>query len=330
MLTATLLAVTFFVSPPEPELVQRIDTLQLENGLFLDRSSAPNTVSSAATGLGSYALAIAAQRGLVDKERVVHRLRSAVQITLAANPSRNRGWLSHFTDASGYPKDWSEVSTIDTALFYLGVHNAARVLELPDLMRTIEHARHKIDLPFVLRDGRFLHGFTWQKNHIGTDPDFIPHLWNDSSEGMLLYKLFEQEFRYEIRRVDYPLFVYLYPLMFFEDADYLSLAGEAIEYQMKKLGHTGVTATDGPAGYTIADDQLISPLLLSAIGPRFPSAVETIQKYSLDPMVAAYYIPSGWTNTDDLTIDLASAYILIATWHRAPQPTEPLPTETAQ
>lgn len=322
MISIAILAVTFFTVPAENELVQRIDKLQLENGLFLDRTSDRQTVSSAATGLGSFALALAAKRGLVDPEQVARRSEQAFRTTVAANPARNRGWLSHFTDEQGIPKSYSEVSTIDTALFYLGMLRTAQTLGLTELEERIKKQMAEIDVSFVLRDGQFLHGFSWNSSAPEAEPQFIPHRWNDSSEGVILYKLFELQFQFEIRRVDYPLFVYLYPLMFFEDEMYVTLLREAMDFQIREYGHTGVTATDGPKGYTIADRNLISPLLLSAVGSRFPAALETIQKYSLDPSIAAYYIPSGWTNTDDLTIDLGSAYILMTAWSVFSSPKE--------
>lgn len=335
MFAIPLLAVTFLAAPAENELVERIERLQLQNGMFLDRTSDRTTVSSAATGMGSYALAYAATRGLADGAEVAQRLELAFQITTQANPARNHGWLAHFTDTNGNPKPFSEISTIDTALFYMGMQKAAELLNLPHLQQRIEHELGKIDTSFVLRDGKFLHGFYWPEGNNTSDdaqPDFIRHRWADSSEGVILYKLFNIEFEFEIRRVDYPLFVYLYPLMFFEDERYIRLLSEAVDFQIAEYGYSGVTATDGPHGYTIHDRNLISPLLLSAVGSRFPAALETLQKYSLDPAIAAYYIPSGWVNSDDLTIDLASAYVMLVQWkgysHREDLVTETAPTAT--
>ncbi len=318
MFKISMLAIAFMSTPMEVDLVNRFDQLQLDNGLFLDRASDRTTVSSAATGLGSFALAHAATRGLRDPREVTERLREAFQVTISANPVQNRGWLSHFTDAEGTPKSYSEVSTIDTALFYLGMERAAELLGEDELLAEIRSKRDEIDVDYVMRNGQFLHGFYWPDDPAPSGerkPVFIRHRWNDSSEGFVIYKLFELEFQFEIRRIDYPLFVYLYPLMFFEDETYVALLGEALQFQIQEYGYSGVTATDGPDGYTIYDQNLISPLLLSAVGSRFPAALETIEKYSLDPAVAAYYIPSGWVTTDDLTIDLASAYVLLVKWN---------------
>ncbi|MCG6157975.1 hypothetical protein [Rubinisphaera margarita] len=317
MFKISILAVAFMSTPMEVDLVNRFDQLQLDNGLFLDRASDRSTVSSAATGLGSFALAHAATRGLRDPREVSERLYNAFHTTVNANPVQNRGWLSHFTDAEATPKSYSEVSTIDTALFYLGMERAAELLGEEDLLAEIRAARNQIDVDYVLRNGQFLHGFYWPDDDAPAEsrkPVFIRHRWNDSSEGFVIYKLFGLDFQFEVRRIDYPLFVYLYPLMFFEDETYVALLGEALQFQIQEYGYSGVTATDGPKGYTIYDQNLISPLLLSAVGSRFPSALETIEKYSLDPAVAAYYIPSGWVTTDDLTIDLASAYVLLVKW----------------
>jgi len=317
MFAIPLLAVTFLTAPAENGLVERIEQLQLQNGLFLDRTSDRTTVSAAATGMGSYALAYAATRGLADGAEVAQRIEQAFHVTTQANPERNRGWLAHFTDDVGNPKPFSEISTIDTALFYMGMQKAAQLMQLHHLSDRISHKINQIDVDYVLRNGKFLHGFYWpegQETLEDAQPEFIRHRWADSSEGVILYKLFDMNFEFEVRRVDYPLFVYLYPLMFFEDERYVRLLNEAVDFQISEYGYSGVTATDGPHGYTIHDRNLISPLLLSAVGSRFPAALETLQKYSLDPAIAAYYIPSGWINSDDLTIDLASAYVMLVQW----------------
>jgi hypothetical protein len=318
MLYVSVLAISIMFTPAEDALLTRIEKNLVPNGMFLDRTSDPETISSAATGMGSLAMAYGAERGFRSPVEVRRLIRSGFENTINANPSRNRGWLSHFTDRQGVPKKGSEVSTIDTALFYFGILRASQILHDIELTNLVTTKLKEIDVQFVMRDKIFIHGFRWDETSTepaaNAQPIFINYLWNDSSEGVILYKLFNLDFKFAIRRVDYPLFVYSYPLCFFEDNTYMDLLQEAVDYQIAKYGYSGVTATDGPHGYTIYDQNLISPLLLSAVGVQFPQALKTLKQFSIDPSVGSYYIPSGWVNRDDLTIDLSCAYILLAQW----------------
>ncbi|HEX6985551.1 MAG TPA: hypothetical protein VF170_09250, partial [Planctomycetaceae bacterium] len=284
-----------------------LDDVVLPNGLVLDRRSDRDTVSCAATGFTAYALALMADRGSADPTEVRAILRSGFRSTLAATPERNRGWLYHFTDATGRPKSWSEVSTIDSAIFYLGFLRAAETLEDAELYSEVRAAVDRVDVEFLLRDGYFLHGLRW----FGNAPHFIPYTWDDTSEGVMLYRLFGLPFEPRVVRHDYPLFVYYYPLCFFDDPTYAEHLRKAVAYQIEHYGYTGVTAGDGPHGYQAHDPKLISPLALFALSGLLPEARATLTKYGVDHMVPTYHVGSGWMAPDRVTIDYASAYILM-------------------
>ena len=314
--------------------------LRLPNGLVLDRDSDRHTVSAAATGLVSYALAVLADRGVGDRRDVEMHLRNAFDATLAANPAENRGWLSHFTGPSGEPKRFSEVSTIDTALFYAGVLRAAEVLGLTDLEARVRDAVASVDVPWMLRDGVFLHGLTWETPpRPGVEPRFLPYTWNDTSEGVILYRLFGVPFRPGTHRTDLPLFTYFYPLVLWPDweapgsgrpggvgwgepagappfryvgPDYRKLLAAALKWQHATLGHAGVTAADGPGGYTAFRPTLVSPLMLSSLAPKYAEAADTLRDHDLDATQAAYDLDAGWDAPDRLAIDYASYFLLRA------------------
>ena len=284
-----------------------LDDVILPNGLVLDRRSDRNTVSCAATGFTEYSLALMASRGSAQRDEVLEIVRRGFHTTLAATPSRNRGWLYHFTDAQGGPKSWSEVSTIDSAIFYLGFLRAAETLGDAALLSEVRAAIDQVDREFMLRDGYFLHGLRW----LGDEPHFITYRWDDTSEGMMLYRLFNLPFEPRVVRHDYPLFVYYYPLCFFDDAGYAALLREAVAHQVRQYGYTGVTAGDGPNGYQAHDPELISPLALFALSGLIPEARATLARYGVDHMVPAYHVGSRWVAPDRVTIDYASAYILM-------------------
>jgi hypothetical protein len=323
MFAVTLLAITSMFASNEAAYLDRIDALRHPDGLFLDRSSDPNTISSAATGFGVLALAEGASRGLRDTNQVSEIARIAFDKTTEANPERNRGWLSHFTDPNGNPKVDSEVSTIDTAIFYASMLRAATLLNDAKLQKDVEVGLAAIDRNMVLKDGVFLHGFYWPDS-VCTDwetcepedckPDLIPYKWNDSSEGLILYRLFNLPFPMEITRLDYPLFVYAYPLVFYEVPEYENLLQEVIRKQIDKYGYWGVTSTDGPTGYVTYSSDVISPVLISAISTKYPQYLDPLKSIAIKASVVSMHVPTGWTSTDELTIDLASAYVLYAKW----------------
>lgn len=282
--------------------------LKLENGLMLDRHSDRDTVSCAATGFAAYSLALMAERGAVDRAETAEFVRRGFRTTLAATPERNRGWLYHFTDGEGRPKPWSEVSTIDSAIFYFGFLRAAETLKDGGFLAEVRLAIGRVDTEFMMRDGYFLHGLRWA----GDQSHFIPHRWDDNSEGVILYRLFDLRFEPRVVRFDYPLFVYYYPLCFFDDPGYAGYLREAIHSQVQRYGYTGVTAGDSPNGYTAGDPQLISPLALFALSGLFAEARATLAEYGVDHMVPTYHVGSRWTAPDRVTIDYASVYILLA------------------
>jgi len=286
---------------------QVFEELKLPNGLVLDRRSDRNTVSCAATGFTAYSLALMSSRGSLSRDEALDFVRRGFHVTLDAMPERNRGWLYHFTDAAGVAKPWSEVSTIDSAIFYFGMLRAAETLQDGEFLGEVRLAIARVDQGFLMRDGYFLHGLRWR----GDEPHFIPHVWNDSSEGILIYRLFGQPFEPQVVRHDYPLFVYYYPLCFFDEPAYAEHLREAIHYQVQHYGYTGVTAGDGPQGYVAHDPQLISPLALFALSGLFAEARATLAEYGVDHMVPAYHVGSHWAAPDRVTIDYASAYILL-------------------
>ncbi|NNJ26688.1 hypothetical protein [Alienimonas chondri] len=330
----------------DQQYYEALAELVLPNGLVLDRNSDPRTVSSAATGLVGYALAVLAERGVADRTDVADHLRRGFETTRAANPTANRGWLSHFTRPDGTPKRHSEVSTIDTALFYAGLLKAAETLDLADLERDVRAAVDGVDVAWLSRDGVFLHGLEWPAEAGSTEPKIIPYTWNDTSEGAILYRLFGLPFRPATHRTDLPLFTYFYPLVLwpdwdeagsgrtggvawnpaepspanpnggdvyrYEGPDYRLLLAAAMAWQHKTLGHAGVTAADGPGGYTAFRPTLVSPLMLSSLAPRFVEAADTLRTHDLDATLPAYDLDAGWDAPDRLAIDYASYFLLRA------------------
>jgi len=278
--------------------------LTLSNGLVLDRVSDRTTVSCASTGLVSYAKVLAARRGEMPTDEVYPQVRQAFEVTVATNPEANRGWLYHFTDPQGAPKAYSEVSTIDTAIFYAAFLKIADLIGDEGFTTAVKQAFRRIDVDFMMVDNHFLHGFHWVEG----SPRVIPWKWQDSDEGRILYTLFDKPTELR-RRVDLPLFVYFYPLCFEVTDTQVSLLREAVEYQKRTYQHVGVSASDGPRGYQAGDPTVFSPLAVYAASPFSDVAKQELDRLPHPPTTAAF--ADGWVADDKIGIDYAATYILI-------------------
>lgn len=226
----------------------------------LDRDSDRNTVSIAATGFGMDAWAIAVKYHVLDRTTGIRYWEEAFETTLSANPNRNRGWLYHFIDTAGRPKDGSEISTIDTAIFYAGALQSAKRLAEPRLVQRVQKAINSMDIAWMLNNKHFVHGLRWQEDKA----IFLTHQWQDFSEGWLIYRLFHVPYLPVTVRFDLPLFVYYYPMCFdcCDDHALPVLLRRGIAYQKEHYGVWGVTACDGPNGYQSESAEIVSPLAI--------------------------------------------------------------------
>jgi hypothetical protein len=263
-------------------------------GLALDRSSNRNRVSVAASGflMVNYAL-------LLPKQEAISKINRCVTNTLKHNPPENKGWLFHFTDADGVPDRTAEVSTIDSAIFYAGLKRAAEIINDPELTARYQEVLSKVNVNFV-KAGEFIgHGWYWR----GNSPEFIPHVWDDYSEGVIIYRTFG--IPYTPRKVEFhhPLFVYYYPLAFFHDEAIVGYLRKAVAYQKETYGRWGITACDGPSGYQDNRHDIVSPLAIRTSLPFIPEAEQYIKELGVDPETPAFEPRTGWKSTDRVGID---------------------------
>lgn len=327
-------------SPFRPETARElVDSLLTDDLLALDRRSNRGLVSVAGTGF------LAAALVELDPERVglAERLHASLELLAAANPAANGGWFSHFTDTAGRPLVGSEVSTIDTALLLLGHRLAAQRLGDNGYLATVERLRRELSLPLVSREGLVSHGFTWQDSagqpvdHAAGTPTAIEHLWNDTSEGVLVYWLVGDRLLAEglrddwwqpaIVRDDYPLFVYAYPLALvpavdhpaaLEQADrWRAMLEDALHYQNVAKGVVGLTATDGPDRYEVDSPTLVAPILLASLAdwglPHVREMLHVLRDRGVDSMTPGYdFVEPSWRPDDAISIDIGSAVLLWA------------------
>lgn len=281
--------------------------------LVFDRSSNHEIVSVAATGFGMYCWALEATKGKLDKNTALFRINKAFDATIKANPIKNRGWLYHFTDSHGYPTRTTtsaEVSTIDSAIFYFGARKAALLLDSPELQSKVEKAIAAVDINWLLTKKNnityFCHGLHWREEI----PEFIPYVWEDFSEGFILYRLFNVPYAPQRIMFNLPLFVYYYPLCFIQDEEELvMLLKLAIQWQKKTYGYWGKTACDGPNGYNVNEKDIISPIAILTLSKITNNSQELYLPVPADTQ--SYNIVTNWCSSDQLGIDMGSCYILL-------------------
>ena len=276
-------------------------------GLALDRASNRELVSVAASG---FAMVNWAQ--LLPRDEAAARVNRCLDATLKGNPARNRGWLYHFTDADGTPRPDSEVSTIDSALFYAGARKAADLLGDPGLRDRVEGAIRSVDVGWMRRGPYLSHGLHWE----GDEPRLIPHVWDDYSEGVILYRTFHLAWTPRQVTYDLPLFVYYFPLAFFDDPEMVTHLQAAVAHQQRTHGYWGLTACDGPQGYVVGDPNLISPLAILTVAPYIPEAGECLARLGVPSDTPSLHRETRWTSTDRIGID-DMCYVAIARKHES-------------
>lgn len=324
MLHLIVLAGVIAVAPEERVLFDYFLDYRTPSGLVLDGTHDPDTVSVAATGFAMDCWAIAVHKGLLERDLAIQYIRQALDATIAANQG-NRGWLYHFTDTQGRPKFDGEVSSIDSAIFYLGARQAAKRLHDPELIDEVERLIAAVDLGWMLENGYdpkyrgkryFSHGFYWKET---TDadgqsvrlPEFIAWDWKEYSEGVMLYRLFDIAYEPADIPSNLPLFTYFYPLCFFDDPAFVERLRNAAEFQRQQFGVIGKTACMGPSGYAIMEEHIVSPLAVWSCVPYVPAASEMLDSLQVPRYAPWYHVQNRQVGTGILGIDAGSCLILL-------------------
>lgn len=278
-----------------------------EHKMVLDRESDCTTVSIAATGFGYNAWVYAVRRGLMPRQRAVAWMNESLDFVQKTNPTKNRGWLYHFTDPRGRPKFYSEVSSIDTAIFYAGAHKAALDLDDEFLRKKVDRMIAAVDVNLLLDNGYFHHGWLWVEDRRVV----FTSVWDSNSEGVILYRLFHVEFTPRFVRYDLPLFVYYYPLCFFDDPELEETLCKAVQYQLKTHGVVGITACDGPQGYCVGDPRVISPLAVWAASRYSEQARDYLGHLKVPRVLPSLALTTRKEFWDRLGIDVGSTLMVV-------------------
>lgn len=275
----------------------------------LDRQSNREMVSVAATGLGFYAYARGSRLGIISKQEAQAWIRSGFDNMLACNKD-NSGWLYHFVDLEGRNYRDSEVSSIDTTIFYAGAERAAGLLDDQSLLDHIRKRKSEIDLSIMIDEtGYFYHGFTWENGR----RKILKSKWTHYNEGILIYKYFNKPFVPVRTHYDLPLFCYYYPMAFYPDEPLWKLhLGRAIDFQLEQTGRFGYSAIDTENGYKVNSPFYISPLAIYSCQSFFPfKCKRELAKLPVDRITQSVSVNGKWASQDRILIDEGICLILI-------------------
>jgi hypothetical protein len=158
------------------------------SGLVKDRARADGSdtrdlASVAATGFGLTALAIADQRGYIDGDKIVERVRTTLRFIANRLPSIH-GFYYHFINMNtGQRMLKSEVSSIDSALLLCGVLTCRGHFQDHEIQSLSKRIIDRADWHWML-NGDFTLSHGWRP-----EGGFLRSRWDTYSELMMMYLL---------------------------------------------------------------------------------------------------------------------------------------------
>jgi len=254
-------------------------------GFIKDRSAHYSPCSVAANGFGLAAFAIADSRKWIPHDEAVRRVRKMLA-SMRDKAAGHQGYFYHFIDLNTGRREWnSELSSIDTALFFGGVLLVREYFKEKDIKNICDELFSDVNWKFMMDSKSKALYMGWNPER-GFE-DFI--LWDMFGEEMLMYILglgapkgrLPEESWHAFRRPvktykgykyiyceSESLFTYLYSHAFIDFsekhddyADYSRNTLNAIkaniafcqehedEYRTYEEGYWGISASDGPDGY---------------------------------------------------------------------------------
>lgn len=265
-----------------------------------------DVASIAATGFGLSAIAIAAERGWVPEADARERVRATLRF-FADRAPRERGWFYHWMNAKTGKRVWqSELSSIDSALLLAGILTVrTRFASDAEIVRLATKIYDRVDFRWMLNGDPLLLSHGWYPNKgfipsrwdhycelmilyalaIGSRTHAIPaKSWYAWTRPTITYAgytyvnqkgdpLFVQQFShawidFRGRREKAPTGV-----DWFENSVAATRAHRqfCVDLKPKFPGYSenvwGVTASDGPKGYTVWSGPPLDPQIDGTVVP---------------------------------------------------------------
>jgi len=202
---------------------------------------ARSIASIAATGFGLSALCIADKRKYFPADQIKTRVQATLQFHLNKMPHQH-GFLFHFNDVhTGEPFGFSEVSSIDTAIFLCGALTARAYFNDPTITDLATQLYDRVDWPWMLNGGdTFAMG--WRPAS-----GFIRSRWNHYCELMMLYLLAIGSKTHSVSPSSWDAFTR--PPMTYGDFEYISGADPLFVHQYSHAWFDFAHKRDAYANY---------------------------------------------------------------------------------
>jgi len=224
--------------PVSGQVLDRAANKVSTGGIDQDRRIA----SIAATGFGLGALCVADSRRYIPAAQIRTRVQSTLQFHLNRMPHQH-GFLFHFNDVrTGEPFGFSEVSSIDTAIFLCGVLACRAYFsgdkDIGDLATALYD---RVEWPWMLNGGdTFAMG--WRPAS-----GFIRSRWNHYCELMMLYLLAIGSKTNPVPPTAWDAFTR--PPMVYQDFEYISGADPLFVHQYSHAWFDFAHKSDAYANY---------------------------------------------------------------------------------
>ena len=163
------------------------------NGLVADSTQHRSIASIAVVGFALTAYLVGVERGFLKRSEALKRTLAALRFFsdshqgTAPNATGYKGFYYHFLDMKSGRRAWScELSTIDTALWLMGVLAAARYFN-GDRAGEREVRQRSEELTGRVNWRWAQHGATSVSNGWKPERGFLRYRWTGYNEGLLLY-----------------------------------------------------------------------------------------------------------------------------------------------
>jgi len=168
----------FFTEQASPSTGQVLDRAVNQN--ITGQIDKRRMASVSGTGFGLTALCIADKRGFQPHAQILAQVRRTLRYHLNELPN-DHGFFSHFNDLeTGKPFRGSEISSIDSAIFFCGVLTArAHFHADPEIVKLATALYERVDWPYMLDGGKtFSMGIR--------NGSFLDSRWNHYCELMMI------------------------------------------------------------------------------------------------------------------------------------------------
>lgn len=187
-----------------------LDRYDPNTGLFQDRSTAPDLMSTAATGFGLTALTIGESRDWIERDVAVEMITRTLRTLVAGQSPTDtvtdtitgtngyQGFFYHFLGADGLRKDTdSELSPVDTAILLAGILTAREHFRaVPELVSLADQLYERVAWDWMLDPANDLFYLGWKPTWAGAYQVAAPgggyfstYYWDYTTDEVLLINL---------------------------------------------------------------------------------------------------------------------------------------------